>query len=355
MKTTGKEKREKGKGSKLPRAVTGFPFFHFPFSLFRILAAFVFAGLWLTPAALAQEGEVVANFSAGRVIIAVAKDGIIIVTIENKIEPEARGPIVVPLSAKRIAVLLGATEWLSPDAAALPVRLDGELPKVMGAVAGGKRLQQEQVNDLEALGIGFLEPLRKAAARLHSRVRLAADEPLVELLLIGYEENYGPEVWSLRYRMVQDPLRGDYWQTRVLRPSYNQHYPPEKGHARTLVEASYPPVAGESTLLEALLAGGVAMPALQNPAAPPGRAWLKLQAGESHKAGVDDLLALVRGSIAATVPEGKAVAIGVIRDQVRAGGFEWIVPPAETPAQRAEEQKGEPGAPSLRRKPPPPN
>jgi hypothetical protein len=184
---------------------------------------------------------------------------------------------------------------------------------------------------------------------------MGADEPLVELLLIGYEENYGPEVWSLRYRMVQDPLRGDYWQTRVLRPSYNQHYPPEKGHARTLVETSYPPSAGPGTLLEALLAGGVAMPALQNPAAAPGRAWVRVQAGESHKAGVDDVLALVRGALAATVPEGKAVAIGVIRDQVRAGGFEWIVPPPEPAlAPRAEDQKTEPGAPSLRRKPPPP-
>ena len=54
-------------------------------------------------------------------------------------------------------------------------------------------------------------------------------------------EGYGPEAWTLDYHIRQDELANDYWRTRVLRPSYNQLYPPEKGQPHTLVEVRYPP------------------------------------------------------------------------------------------------------------------
>lgn len=303
----------------------------------------------------------VANFAAGRVLFIVAKDAIVFATVENKLEPESRGPQVVQISDKRFAILMGAAEWVTPDSNAPPVRLETEIPGLVRGIAGPKRLQQEHENDLEELGIGFLEPLRKAAARLHNKISFRKDEPLVELLLVGYLENYGPEVWSLRYRMAQDPLRGDYWQTRVLRPAYNQLYPPEKGEPRTLIEAAYPP-GGEDdapTLLALLKRKdeklGALRAALSNATEPAGRAWVALEKGESHKARGDDMLALLRAALNATVPADTPMAIGYIRElgTREKPSFEWIIAPQQSaPVQRAEEEKREPGAPTLRKKPP---
>lgn len=320
------------------------------------LSVFFCVHLWFPPLTVAQEGEVVANFAAGRVLVIVAKDAIVFAAIENKIEPEARGPQMVQLTDKRVAILLGAAEWVSPDGAARPVRLEEELPLVLRATAGHRRLQQEQENDLEAIGIGFLEPLRKAAGRLHNKVALRPDEPLVELLLVGYLENYGPEVWSLRYRMAQDPLRGNYWQTRVLRPAYDQLYPPEKGRPRTLMEVAYPPADDSETLMALLRSGDAKVAAaMRNPAEPAGRAWAALEKGESHKARGEDVLELLRAAISATVPHDVPVAIGMIREAAtrERPAFEWIVAPKQTTPQRTgEEEKREPGAPTLRKKPP---
>jgi len=65
------------------------------------------------------------------------------------------------------------------------------------------------------------------------------------MVLIGYApNNYGPEVWTIEYRVQQEQVstRGEYWQTRILRPRFTQLYPPEKKkHApRMIVEARYP-------------------------------------------------------------------------------------------------------------------
>ncbi len=299
-----------------------------------------------------------ANFAAGRVIVIVAKDAVVFATVENKMEAESRGPQIVQLTGQRLAILLGAAEWVSPDTGAPPIRLEEELPQLMRGVAGPKRLQQDHENDLEELGMGFLEPLRKAASRLHNKVSLDRDEPLVELLLIGYLEGYGPEFWSLRYRMAQDPLRGEYYQTRVLRPAYYQHYPPEKGQPRTMMEIAYPPPGdGAETLLAMLKKMDAKVAAvLRNPAEPAGRAWAALEKGESHKAKGEDVLALLRAALNAAVPADVPLAIGIIREvQTREKpAFEWIIaPPRSESLKRAEEEtKREPGAPTLRKKPP---
>ncbi len=300
------------------------------------------------------EQEVVANHAGGRVIITVARDGILIATVENRFEPEARPPAVVQLSRQRVAILLGAVEWTSPIGATDPVRLDNEVTRVMGFIAGPKRLAQEQESDLENLGLAFLEPLRNAAARLHHRVTLPADEPVLEMLLVGYVEGYGPEVWSLRYRLAQDPLRGDYWQTRVLRPAYNQLYPPEKGQPRTLMETRYPPALrseADPTLLESLLQGDERLDRIRtgDPAAT--RATQRLLAGESHRATSAELTAFLQTALQAVVPPERALALAIIRERT---GFEWIIaPPQPAPDKRADDDKErEPGAPTLRKKPP---
>ncbi len=302
----------------------------------------------------------VANFSAGRVIVVVARDAIIFATTENKIEPEARGPQIVQIGDKRFAIVLGAAEWVTPDSNAKPVRLEDEIPGLTRTIAGPKRLKQDHENDLEEFGMGFLEPLRKAAARLHNKVSLGKDEPLVEVLLVGYLEDYGPEFWSLRYRMAQDPLRGDYWQTRVLRPAYNQLYPPEKGQPRVIMEALYPPSDDTPALITALrqavAQNNPKFAALRNREDPAGRAWVALEAGESHKAKGEDMLALMRIALDALLPQNTPLAIGMIRELStrERPAFAWIIPPAQQQqrAERAVEEKREPGAPTLRKKPP---
>jgi len=76
---------------------------------------FVPLGL-LCCSAHAQEAgqEIVANLSAGRVVIYVAKDGMVIAANESRLEADSRPPLVAQLSPKRIAILLGAAEWVLP-------------------------------------------------------------------------------------------------------------------------------------------------------------------------------------------------------------------------------------------------
>ena len=86
-------------------------------TVLRFLVAALLLVLACLPA-LAQEPEsteeVVANLAAGRVLVAVTKDGIVIATLENKVEPDTRPPLIVPLGSRRAAVLMGAFNWLAP-------------------------------------------------------------------------------------------------------------------------------------------------------------------------------------------------------------------------------------------------
>ncbi|MBI1738393.1 MAG: hypothetical protein HYR58_04015, partial [Acidobacteria bacterium] len=217
--------------------------FYFLFSIFYFLPFAVWA----------QEAgqEVVANLAAGRVVIYVAKGGIAIAANESRVEAESRPPLVAQLSAKRIAILLGAAEWVRPGTGRPPLRLDHELPRAVSTqIPAGPRLQQEQATDLEPIGAALLEPLRLVVPQLTRKMNLPPEDPLVEMLLVGIDEEYGPEVWLLKYRLAQEPLRGDYWKSRVLRPSYTQLYPPEKGQPRTLIEVRYPPEDAGPALLE---------------------------------------------------------------------------------------------------------
>src|SRR5260370_16315209 len=77
------------------------------------------------------------------------------------------------------------------------------------------------------------------------------------MVLIGYgSNNYGPEVWTVEYRVQQEQVatRGEYWQTRILRPRFTQLYPPEKHAPRMIVEARYPADLQGPTLM-ALIQG----------------------------------------------------------------------------------------------------
>lgn len=327
----------------------------FLFSLFSFLSVFIGAHLWLVPAATAQ--EVVVNLSSGRVVVCVARGGIVIATVHKRIEAESRPPVLAELTPRRVAVLLGATEWVSP-AGEPTVRMETELPQVARAAGGGgPTLGKAQESDLESTGLAMLEPLREVAQRLVQKVEIGRDEPLLEVVLVGFVADYGPEMWTLRYRIAQDLLRGDYWQTRVLRPLYEQLYPPEKGQPRTLLETRYPPAAGNSesamaepTLLTLLQRNDPRLARVRNADKLTSDAAVKILAGESHKAPLPGVTALLRGALEATLGEGETLALAVLDER---SGLTWIVP-QNIPVHRAEEaQKERPaGAPTLRKPPP---
>jgi hypothetical protein len=305
--------------------------------------------LWLLclPAYAQEEGEIVVNLAAGRVAVLVAKEGIIVSAVQDRVEAESRPPLVVQLSERRVGIVLGAAEWLQPGTGAPAVRMDRQLGRLHSEIAGPKRLDTDTADDIEVLGLAMLEALRPMTSRLHNRIDVGEDEPLLELVLVGYVTDYGPEVWSVRYHVVQEPVRGSYWRTRVMRPRYTQLYPPEKGQPRTLMEIRHPATAEPPLLarfekdpqLGRLRTGDEQLALVSD----------LVTKGESQKAKLDDALTWMRVLLDATTTADVTQIIGVIREEK---GLEWILAPAET-VERAEEsaKPREPGAPTLRKKP----
>src|SRR5580693_10695335 len=119
--------------------------------------------------------EIVVNFAAGRVVIAVVKDAILIGTIENKIETQTHPPIPMAMNRTRAGVLLGAVEWFSPSSQLQLARLDSELPHLHGHFTEpNSRLNQAQstpeATDLEALGQNLFELMNVVAGNLHGKL-----------------------------------------------------------------------------------------------------------------------------------------------------------------------------------------
>ena len=206
--------------------------------------------------------EIVVNLSAGRVVIAVVKDAILIGTVENPIEPQTHVPTPVELSSERAGVILGAVDWFSPSAQKTLARLDRELPHLHSELSIGQappHLAESQggdeAADIEAIGQNLLERLNELAGGIHGKLDMPAKEPLAQLIVADYLANYGAEVWQASYTMKQTQQRGDFWATSVLRPVYLQFYPPEKGQPRTLMEFSYPADASPPALLSLLQSG----------------------------------------------------------------------------------------------------
>src|SRR5271168_3156148 len=204
-----------------------------------ICAAFV-------PAAIAQDreraGEIVANLAGGRVIVHVAHDAIIFAAIDQPIETNSIPPRAMNIDSTHIGILLGASEWRIP-ADPKPVRLDKDFPHV-SVKNPNYAVDTDQVEpDLETIGVSFLERLRPLVSQLHHKIDLKPDEPLFEIVLIGYApQGYGPEVWVIDYNVEQESVSAtsDFWQTRILRPRFTQLYPPEKHQAKTLIETRFP-------------------------------------------------------------------------------------------------------------------
>ena len=319
-------------------------------AVLRIFLVVLAAGSATPSFAQGHEDEIVANLAGGRVIVHVAKETIIFAAIDRPIEKNSIPPRVMDLDATHIGVLFGAAEWRIP-ADPKPVRLDRDFQRVARAdpryqsPGGGE-------TDLETIGIAFLERLRPLVSQLHHKLDFPPDEPIFQIVMIGYAPNdYGPEVWVMEYRMEQQQVatRGDYWQTRILRPRFTQLYPPEKKAPRTLVESRFPPDAKGPTLAEMIQGNDPRI----TPAGSSEPRFVKvlenIRGGQAQKAVAIDSADYMR-AVLPLIASGAKFVLGTMGE---GHGFEWIVPPDE-PIEKVQDDKNRPAdAPTLRRTPKP--
>jgi hypothetical protein len=294
--------------------------------------------------------------AVGRVVFCVTKDTIVVAAADDGAaaalwapgSTPPRLPAIAPLGAGRVAVVLGATDWTRDDGE--PVLLDEELPavarKVISATEKADPLDQS-ANDIEAIGVALLEFVRPFVDDIHYKLDLAADEPLIEVLLAGYAEDYGPEIWDLRYRVQQRNLGNDYWSTRPLRPSYYQLYPPEKGRPRTFIEAQYPAKLPPLGLARAAQSDPAVIP-IRNSSPEISAAVTAILNGESNKADTRPAEDFLRLALPVVAGAQAKLAIAAVDQRYR---FQWLLTPENAPPAPAE--TGEPERPSLRKGGPP--
>jgi hypothetical protein len=321
---------------------------------FALLLVFGCASVLVVPARCQdKDDEIVATLTGGRVIVHATRESVTFAAIDEPIEAGSAPPRVMTVDGRHVAVLLGSSEWRIP-ADPNPIRLDKGYTRI-GATdsryQGGYSGEAEP--DLETVGVGFLEKLAPLAARLHHQLDFPAEQPLFELVIIGFgPRDYGPEVWTVEYRMTQTVVatRGDYWQTRVLRPRFTQIYPPEKHAPRKLVETCYPSACKGPTLQQ-LLEGNE--PTLEKLAGSDQK-FLKavdfISKGQAQKAVAPDASGFLRAAVP-LIYSGRRFVMGTFEEE---HGFDWVVPPDE-PIEKAKEEKNRPPeAPTLRRKIDPP-
>lgn len=317
----------------------------------KLLLLVLFLNIAVSVLAQGREGEIVANLAGGRVIVHVAHDAILFAAINQPVEPDSVPPRVVGLDLTHVGVLLGASEWRVPLDPS-PIRMDRNIPR-----AGGRDLRYEAVPDeaepdLETIGIAFLEKLRPLVAQLHHKLDFSPDDAIFELVIIGYAPaGYGPEVWTVEYRMEQEQIatRGEeYWQARLLRPRFTQLYPPEKHAPHTLVETRYPTGLKGPTLAELIQGNDPRIAsALQN--ARFEKVLENLRGGTAQKAAPAESADFMR-AVLPLIAGNASFVLGKLDEQ---RGLDWIVPPSE-PVEKVQEDKNRPPeAPTLRRKPKP--
>jgi hypothetical protein len=298
-------------------------------------------------AAQNREDEIVANLAGGRVIVHVARDVIIFAAINHSVEPDSVPPRVMGLDSTHVGVLLGASEWRMP-ADPKPIRMDRNFQRVGARDPGYQRDPGEAEPDLETIGTAFLEKLRPLVAQLHHKLDFAPDEPIFQLVIIGYAPSeYGPEVWVVEYHMEQEMIAtsGEYWQTRLLRPRFTQLYPPEKHAPRTLVESRYPPGMKGPTLAELIQGNDPRITSLGAREARFEKVLENLRGGTAQKAAAVDSTDFMR-AVLPLIAGDTPFVLGTM-DERR--GLSWIVPPSE-PVEKAQEDKNRPPeAPTLRR------
>ena len=319
-----------------------------PWSTPLLLCFFFLACSVSAESALAQErargDEIVANLAGGRVIVHVARDKIVFAAIDQPIETSSIPPRVLSVNSTHIAVLLGASEWRH-TADPKPVRLDRDFPSISGRNKHYETNPDEFAPDLDAIGVAFLERLRPLVSQLQHKIDFKPDEAIFEVVLIGFApDDYGPEVWTIEYRIQQEEIatRGDFWQTRLLRPRFTQLYPPEKHSPKTLVEVRYPgTIQGPS--LQQLIEGND--PDIDNLSHGDAR-FLKVEEeidrGQANKALPQDATDFLRAVLPLIAGKSRFI-LGTLTE----GGFDWVVPPDE-PVEKAKADKNQPPeAPTL--------
>ena len=319
------------------------------------LVALLLIGLWfsVSPASAQVEPteEVVTNLAEGRVIICVAKDGIVVATMASQSEAGSVAPVVIPIAALRAGVLLGAVEWIHPSTGKAPVRLDGELHGLAIAALNNSSAANNPfaASDLESIGVAVLERVRALAEQFHGKINLGENAPLIRLVLASYVPRYGPDVWTLDHPIHQESLGNGYYLTRVLRPRYTQLYPPEKGQPHTLIEVQYPPASRFKQgpeLLDLLRGKDPRLAAIGASDEKVEKALALVVEGESQKSEAAADAEFLRAAIPAVA--GPAAKMSMVNIDFE-NGYQWVVePPA---AERPPEAPHEPGAPTLHRKP----
>jgi hypothetical protein len=305
----------------------------------------------ISPAQDRERGdEIVANLAGGRVIVHVARDKIVFAAIDQPVEPSSIPPRVLSIDSSHIGVLLGASEWRSP-ADPKPVRLDKDFPNVPSKNPNYAINPDEIAPDLDVIGVAFLERLRPLVAQLHHKIEFKPDEAIFEVVIIGFApDDYGPEVWTLEYRIQQEEIatRGDFWQTRLLRPRFTQLYPPEKHAPKTLVEVRYPETIQGPTLQQLIQGNDPELYDLSRGEPKFSKVMENIDHGQANKAVPEDATDFMRAALPLISEKAKFI-LGTMTER----GFDWIVPPDE-PVEKAKQDKNQPPeAPSLRKKPNP--
>jgi hypothetical protein len=251
--------------------------------------------------------------------------------------------------------LLGASEWKLP-ADPKPMRLDREYQHIGGRDPRERSNGIDAEPDLEAIGVSFLDRLRPLVAQLHHKIDVGADEPLFSVVVIGYAPNHGgPEVWTVEYRIQQQQVgtREEYWQTRILRPRFEQLYPPEKHAPRTLVEFRYPSTGKVPTVMELIQGNDPRVSQLRGGEPRFAKVVDTVEKGQAQKAVSLDATDFMRALL--PLLAGKNTFMMAKMEDER--GLEWIVEPTE-PVIKAEKLKDEnkdrpADAPTLRKRPKP--
>jgi len=312
-----------------------------------LLAAFL-AGLSLH----AQEEEIVANLAGGRAIIHVANDAIVFAAIDHPLESKSVPPRVAAIDSRHIAIFFGASEW-QVTSQPRPIRLDRDIPHFGGA---DPRYSQPGTaeQDLEQIGVAFLEKLRPLVSQLHHPIELKPDEPLFQIILIGYApRDYGPEIWLIEYQVEQNSAgtRGDFLQTHILRPRFTQLYPPEKHQPKTIIEIRVPSDLPDVPLLGLIQQNSPGIARVRSSDPHINKVVEQIQKGEAQKA--DPVAA--GDFLRAALPILAGDAHFFLGSMTESGRFEWIVPPDE-PREKiktTEDKDRPPDAPTLRQKPKP--
>jgi hypothetical protein len=305
----------------------------------------------------AQEDEIVANLAGGRVIIHVANDGIVFGAIDHPLEAKSVPPRVAAIGSSHVGIFFGASEWQVP-AQPRPIRLDRNVGDIRSSATYTYTPPGSGDPDLELVGVGFLEKLRPLVSQLHHKIDLKPDEPLVEIVLIGYgPQGYGPEVWLIDYSAEQKSVsaNGDFWQTNILRPKFTQLYPPEKHQPKTLIEANFPANEQQTPLVGLIQANDPRLARLNSSEPRFAKVVEHIDRGQANKVTMQDAGDFLRAALPIIAGNAKFIE-GEVGES---GGFNWIVAPEEpreTVRQTQADDKDRPAdAPTLMRKPHPDN